>query len=177
MSQLNHNPKWVDQNGKRWYPSIATIGKKYREALLAHDNSGEINLVQDFMDEITNIVKTEIAELIKKAPGNTSDGYHTFRELYRYRMLLQAGWFNNLVIVTDIPVVKSWRHSDGELCFGKENYFVVAAQFPTGQVTNHYKGEFWDLFRVPEVEKAPEWDGHTAQVAAQRMEDYIRGSK
>lgn len=49
--------------------------------------------------------------------GEASDGVHTHNELYDYRMLYNAhaanGWH-----AAGIPVVKSWRHSDGELCFG-----------------------------------------------------------
>lgn len=105
-----------------------------------------------------------------------SDGYHTFKELYRYRMLLQAAWFNTVVKdKRQTKVVKSYRHHDGELCFGKENYFIVMAELPTGQISNHYKGEHWDLFDVPVVDRAPEWDGHTPEEAADRIEKYIRG--
>jgi len=118
--------------------------------------------------------------------GSVSDGYHTFDELYRFRMLLQAAWFDELARqdiakiklgdgTTKFNVLKSYRHSDGELCFGKDDYFIVVAQLPTGQISNHYKGEYWDLFNVPEVEKAPEWDGHTPEQAADRIEAYLRG--
>lgn len=108
--------------------------------------------------------------------SEVSDGYHTFAELYRYRMLLQAAWFNELADKsTDFNVQKSRRHHDGELCFGKDNYFIVVADLPTGQISNHYKGEFWDLFKVLEVETAPEWDGHTPATAADRIEKYVRG--
>lgn len=108
--------------------------------------------------------------------GDVSDGYHTFNELYRYRMLLQAAWFNTIVHgKNQTKIVKSYRHSDGELCFGKSNYFIVVAELPTGQISNHYKGEYWNLFDVPGVDRAPEWDGHTPQEAADRIERYIKG--
>lgn len=118
--------------------------------------------------------------------SDVSDGYHTFAELYRYRMLLQAAWFNSMKLASGSPesgqpywydVHKSWRHSDGELCFGKDNYFVVVAELPTGQITNHYKGEFWDLFDIPEKERANEYDGHTPEEAADRIERFVRGQK
>lgn len=118
--------------------------------------------------------------------SKVSDGYHTFKELYRYRMLLQAAWFNSMKLASGSPesgqpywydVHKSWRHSDGELCFGKDNYFVVVAELPTGQITNHYKGEFWDLFDIPEKERANEYDGHTPEQAADRIERFVRGQK
>lgn len=95
------------------------------------------------------------------------DEYHTMKELYEYRMLYNAhaahGW-----VWQGIPVVKSWKHSDGELCFGG-GWFIVSAQLPTGQVSNHYKAEFWDLFDVPEVELPPEYDGHSPKDAADRL--------
>ena len=103
---------------------------------------------------------------------DTSDGYHTFRELYRYRMLYNAAFFNMLSRHTSIPVVKSHRHGDGELCFGG-GWFIVMAQLPTGQVSNHYEDRYWGLFCVPEAETAPEWDGHTPNDAADRLESFL----
>lgn len=101
------------------------------------------------------------------AAGELSDGYHTHRELYEYRMLYNAhaanGWFRD-----GLTVVKSWRHSDGELCFGG-GWFIVVAELPTGQVSNHYREEHWDLFSVLEVERPPEYDGHTPADAAERL--------
>lgn len=99
--------------------------------------------------------------------GSTSDGHHTFDELYDYRMLYNAhaahGW-----LAAGIPVVKSWKHSNGELCFGG-GWFIVTATLPAGQVSNHYKAEHWGLFTVPEVDLPPEYDGHTPQDAAERL--------
>jgi hypothetical protein len=66
-------------------------------------------------------------------------------------------------------VHKSWRHSDGELCFGG-GWFIVSAMLPTGLISNHYKAEDWDLFKVPEVEKAIfEFDGHTGKDVLERL--------
>ena len=99
-----------------------------------------------------------------KLVANPRDEYHTMEELYEYRMLYNA------LAANAMPdrAVKSWRHSDGEMCFGG-GWFVVYLHLPTGQVSNHYKAEHWDLFRVPEVDIAPEWDGHTTAVAADRL--------
>ena len=103
--------------------------------------------------------------------GDVSDGYHTFRELYEYRMLYNAAWLNLSVQHNEFPVVKSWRHSDGELCFGG-GWFVVVATLPTGQVSNHYEAEHWDKFLVPEG-GPPEYDGHTPAEAADRLRRYV----
>lgn len=68
--------------------------------------------------------------------GNVSDGYHTFNELYRYRMLYNAAFFNELA-KGDVKVCKSHKHYDGEECFGG-GWFILMAELPTGQISNHY---------------------------------------
>lgn len=66
--------------------------------------------------------------------GKVSDGFHSFDELYHYRMLYNAAFFNSLG--ERYEVHKSYRHADGELCFGG-GWFIVMANLPTGQVSNH----------------------------------------
>lgn len=95
------------------------------------------------------------------------DEHHTMQELYRYRMLYNAhaarGW-----AAAGIPVVKSMNHHDGEPVFGG-GWFIVTAQLPTGQVSNHYREEDWDLFAIPDVWYPPAWDGHTPAQAEERL--------
>lgn len=100
---------------------------------------------------------------------DTSDGHHTFAELYHYRMLYNALLFNEWAAQGKYDVHKSERHSDGELCFGG-GWFIVSAQLPTGQVTNHYRLEYWNLFKFPSRVLAAQWDGHTPQIVADRLE-------
>lgn len=102
--------------------------------------------------------------------GEVSDGYHTFNELYYYRMLYNAAFFN---LLPKEWVHKSKRHYTGEECFGG-GWFIVMANLPTGQVSNHYELKDWDLFKVPEKEFADEWDGHTPQEAADRLRKYLQ---
>ena len=102
--------------------------------------------------------------------GEVSDGYHTFNELYYYRMLYNAAFFN---LLPKEWVHKSKRHHTGEECFGG-GWFIVIANLPTGQISNHYELKDWDLFKVPEKEFADEWDGHTPQEAAERLHKYLQ---
>lgn len=102
-----------------------------------------------------------------------NDGYHSFKELYDYRMLYNAAFFNAINPWEDYKICKSKRHSDGEECFGG-GWFIVMAELPTGQISNHYEMKYWDLFKIPEVDLAPEWDGHTPQEAAKRLENYLK---
>lgn len=110
-----------------------------------------------------------------------SDGYHTFGELYRFRRNYHAAFVNEMhkryAEFVDAtypgPTVKSWKHSDGDPCFGG-GWFIVVTQLPTGQISNHYPAADWDLFRVPEVEEAPLFDGHTPGDVLERLEEYLR---
>lgn len=119
--------------------------------------------------------------------GEISDGYHTFNELYEFRKVYNAALFNewaksakvigwknpviheNPIYEAKYDVHKSWKHHDGELCFGG-GWFIVVAVLPTGQISNHYEAKDWDLFKIPEVEKAKyEFDGHTSNDVLQRL--------
>ncbi len=101
---------------------------------------------------------------------NTSDGYHTFKELYQFRKLYNAALFNEWAKEPlKYGVNKSWRHHDGELCFGG-GWFVVQAMLPTGQITNHYEAKDWDLFKIPESYTAQfEYDNHTSNDVCDRL--------
>jgi hypothetical protein len=110
-----------------------------------------------------------------------SDGYHSFNELYEFRKVLQAVLFNEWAetetYVTGYKVLydvhKSWKHNDGEDCFGG-GWFIVVAMLPTGQITNHYKAADWDLFKIPAVDQAKyEYDGHNAQDVLQRLRNLL----
>ena len=91
-----------------------------------------------------------------------ADEYHTFNELYNQRLYLSAALFN---AYPDLSW-KSGRHDDGEMFPG---YFIVGINTPSGQFTYHYKLQDWDLFKVPVIESAPKWDGHTAADVARLM--------
>lgn len=105
---------------------------------------------------------------------NTSDGYHTFKELYEFRKIYNALIFNEWFKSKEIKVYKSKKHNDGELCFGG-GWFIVIAILPNGQITNHYELKDWDLFKIEEKEiPDDEFDGHTPLDTLIRMEDYIK---
>lgn len=88
-------------------------------------------------------------------PSQLTDGYHTFQELYVHRMEL----FKVICHQNKSHAWKSKLHDDGTMY---PNYFIVGINTPEGSFTYHYKMEFWDSFNVAELERAPEWDGHTA---------------
>lgn len=132
-------------------------------------------------------VQKGINDTPSDARGAYSDGYHTFDELYEFRKIYNAVLFNewgqhsNGSIGSDLDTLikpkydlhKSWKHNDGELCFGG-GWFIVVAILPSGQISNHYEAKDWDLFKVPIVEKAKcEFDGHTSADVIVRLKSLI----
>ena len=106
-----------------------------------------------------------------KVTEDTSDGFHTFKELYDFRMMYNAALFNEWALQKKYEVHKSWLHHDGELCLGG-GWFIVVAILPTGQISNHYPSEQWDLFKIPETETALfPFDGHTSQDVLNRLKN------
>ena len=97
--------------------------------------------------------ETNLSEEDKSDKGEVSDGYHTFNELYYHRMMLFAVICNTY----KEHAWKSDKHADGSMYDG---YFIVGINTPEGSYTYHYKLEDWDLFKVTELQTAPEWDGH-----------------
>lgn len=105
----------------------------------------------------------EAVEIPKSGIGDVSDGYHTFNELYHHRAVL----FSVICNLHPLCSWKSKKHSDGTMYDGM---FIVGINTPEGQATYHYDiNPYWDMFKVPETEFAPEWDGHTAQEAIKRI--------
>lgn len=135
----------------------------------------------------------QILDETEEEIGSFCDGFHTFDELYEFRKIYNAALFNDwakqvvnmekewvktesgklTTKVTKVEVKydvhKSTRHFDGELCFGGD-WFIVVAILPTGQISNHYKMEDWDLFNIPISEKVKyEFDGHSGNDVLNRL--------
>ena len=124
-------------------------------------------------DNIPTIQDKTTVETMKEDKGNISDGYHTFNELYEYRLLYNASMFNEFAKQNLYDVHKSKLHSDGTIPFGDENWFVVQAELPNGQISNHYEMKDWDLFQIPIKEKANPYDGHTPHDVAKRLREFL----
>ena len=117
-------------------------GKTTREPQL--ELKGQIEAYQDCL----NLLPEDLGEL--------SDGYHTFNSLYEQRMYL----FATIVKQNKNLCWKSYKHEDGELCFGG-GWFIVGIDTPKGSYTYHYENKYWDLFDCQELERGKHWDGHT----------------
>lgn len=114
----------------------------------------------------------KINAMIEDYPYNRndiSDGYHTFGDLYEIRKAYNVALFNEWAEQGKYNVHKSIRHHSEELCFGG-GWFIVVAILPEGQISNHYKMEDWDLFKIPEARRAMvEFDGHTTNDVIERL--------
>ena len=129
----------------------------------------------DWTDEMIEGLVEE--ETKPKDMGEVSDGYHSFNELYEYRMLYNAALFNEFAKQGLYDVHKSRKHADGEFPFGDQNWFIVMAELPTGQISNHYEMKDWDKFQIPEKPLANKWDGHTPKDVAERLTSFTNPKK
>lgn len=170
---------WLEKHGN---PEITEQVRKEAELLnKQHEMKTGTEMVAH---AINNTIKNAKEELGMET-DLISDGWHSFGDLYKFRLAYNALAFNALhkmdartthYIGPDLEVHKSWKHHDGEYCFGEERkWFIVAAKLPTGVITNHYKAEHWDLFQIPETEKSIfPFDGHTAHDALDRIFQFLK---
>ena len=130
------------------------------------------NALLDAMPKNDELLSVDVRRIICELPkvdaepvitGETSDGYHTFNELYHHRAVLFS------VIVKAFPE-RAWKarqHHDGTMYSGM---FIVGIDTPDGQASYHYDIDpYWDMFECRELERAPEWDGHTPTQAIERI--------
>lgn len=112
--------------------------------------------------------------VLEMQADNVSDGYHTMHELYRHRMALFAALCNYMHNTDSwdwgIEVWKSKRHSDGTIPFNDDRYFIAGISTEHGQISYHMQvDKWWDKFKVTELEKAPEYDGHNSEDVIERL--------
>lgn len=105
---------------------------------------------------------------------NTSDGFHTFKELYAHRESLTAALFQ----LAEACGVEVWRsrahHPDDSPCYA--GYFIVGMETGWGTITYHYPDTDWEDFRaIPELPHAPKWDGAEPDLTVYRLRQMARG--
>ncbi len=94
---------------------------------------------------------------------DTSDGYHTFGELYEHRHAL----FIALARSNRDLAWRSRKHEDGTMFAGM---FIAGLQLPTGDISYHLPDKCWDaLDCATTYEQAPAWDGHTSDEVVARL--------
>lgn len=153
--------------------------------------SSQLNHMNEYrliLEERAKIEGIDLDTAEVDCPGDVSDGYHTFNELYRYRMLYNAALFKAIRLwhmsslsgdgdAFALRTGKSKRHHDGTEPFGG-GWFVVWVTLPDGSVIfNHYRMEYWNLFSADEHDTAPEWDGSTPEQEADMLETWLRSAE
>ena len=93
-----------------------------------------------------------------------SDWYHTFKELYAHRVALFIALCNTMMFHwNDVEVTHVWKsklHSDWTMFDGWFIAGIGTRKWET--LTYHLPMEEWGNLKSYEIEKAPEWDGHTS---------------
>lgn len=104
--------------------------------------------------------------------GETSDGYHTFNELYEHRHALFASLLT--VIANTQTLVrpwKTWHDQNGEIW---EGWFIAGIDTIHGQISYHLPAEWWErLPDVPEIERNAAYDGHTSADVLNRLRSLL----
>lgn len=109
--------------------------------------------------------------------SQVSDGYHTFEELYDHRCLLFLSLLKFVQYTEGYHTLVPWyslKHSDESVWDG---WFIAGMHRTdnsedTQQITYHLPIKFLELvesFELKELDKAPEWDGHTSADVIERL--------
>lgn len=92
-----------------------------------------------------------------KISGETSDGYHTFNELYDHRVLL---WINFCLMNIDKCYLVP-NHFEG--------WFLLGMKTSWGQISYHCPNKYYGMIEKVKIEH-PEFDGHTSKEVIERLE-------
>lgn len=103
-------------------------------------------------------------------PGEITDGYHTFSELYEHRHALFIALCRN-ILGRGGNSTWPWRsklHADGTMFDG---WFVMGFNNDARQqITYHLPLRLWGVCGfATELDRAPEWDGHTPADVIERL--------
>ena len=116
------------------------------------------------IEDINNlIIESKLSGEI--STKEVSDGHHTFGELYRHRIALFCTICNLLPEIS----WKSNKHFDEENdpMFGDS--FIAGINTPEGIATYHIKLKYWEMFNIPELEKAPKYDSYSSEDVIDRI--------
>lgn len=154
---------------------ISVIKQKDNSIEIKEDLVSILNVIRELL-ETSNISNKEVIlakieeafdtkDKLDNNPGDISDGYHTFNELYHHRAVLFA------TICNTYPSIawKSKQHDDPNFHM-YDGMFIVGIKTEEGYATYHYDIDpYWDIFNVIELERAPKYDGHTPDDAIHRI--------
>ena len=106
-----------------------------------------------------------MSKTTKNSARQVSDGHHTFDELYQQRTALFCALCNLFPGIA----WKSKRHFDEENDPMFDGDFIAGINTPDGVITFHIKLSYWDKFKIPELERAPHYDGYSTEAVIARI--------
>ena len=105
----------------------------------------------------------------KQITGETSDGYHTFNELYEHRHAL-------FLALAQSNYKDAWmckKHGDGS---EMEGWFIAGIDLWSGStISYHLPMRLWEACKetgATALHNAPKWDGHTSKDVIDRLMKY-----
>lgn len=124
----------------------------------------------DYFKAQLESARERIKQLEKPITGETSDGYHTFSELYEHRHAL-------FMALLSIKVTGKWmskKHDDGSEMDG---WFIAGINSVWGgdSISYHLPMRLWDSCvktGADVLPNAPKWDGHTSKDVIDRLMKY-----
>lgn len=160
-----------------------------KEMIVSEEETAVKRLVSDFFpfaiaamgskaDKSVDIFERKVRKAFAKfrVTGKTSDGYHTFDELYDHRVTLWIALCKiSMMVETDDGeshdhVWRSKLHSDGTSFDG---WFLLGFNKKPGeQMTYHLPMSRWsDTDFAETLARAPEFDGHTSADVLERLKE------
>jgi len=118
-----------------------------------------------FENTLNKIIKSSVVD-----DNKISDGYHTFDELYKHRIMLYMVVCRLAVANGGFECWKSIKHHDYS---EYEGWFIMGLKsnaHPEFNITYHLPMTCWnDCDFAKTLDNAPEWDGHTSNDVLMRL--------
>lgn len=92
-------------------------------------------------------------------------------------MSIELYYFVHYVIYFQIFLGNLKKHYDEENDPMFENSFIAGINTPDGVVTYHIKLEYWELFDIPEIERAPKYDNYSSNDVLKRIKSLTKKNK
>jgi len=143
----------INEKVEPLYKQIASLQNQLTEA-----NDYASDLAKSNIALRTEIVKLrdQLTGAQGKVNGETSDGYHTFNELYDHRALL---WINLCLHYDRCYLIK--EHYEG--------WFLLGMETGNGQISYHCPNKYLYLVEDLIPEREIKFDGHTSDNVLDRL--------
>ena len=75
----------------------------------------------------------------------------------------------NVSVVVIMKINELKKHFDEEKDPMFNDNFIAGINTPDGIVTYHIKLKYWEMFSIPELERAPKYDGYDSSDVIERV--------